>query len=99
MEDKEEIKINIAGKSYTLKVDSAKRELYQLAERRVNAAVVKFERQNLSTQDAVALVAFNYVVTNIKMKQQSEVDDAELMAIKAIDQRVFDYLNDLKVEK
>ncbi len=99
MEDKEEIRIQIAGKSYTLKVDGAKRELYQLAERRVNAAVVKFEKQNLSTQDAVALVAFNYAVTNIKMRQQSEVDDAELAALKVIDERVEAYLNDLKIER
>ncbi len=99
MEEKEEIRINIAGKSYTLKVDSAKRELYQLAERRVNAAVVKFEKQNVSTQDAVALVAFNYAVTNIKMRQQGEVDDAELMAIKTLGVRVEEYLNDLKIEQ
>ncbi len=97
--DKEEIRIQIAGKSYTLKVDSTKRELYQLAERRVNAAVVKFEKQNVTTQDAVALVAFNYAVTNIKMRQQSEVDDAELAALKVIDERVENYLNDLKTDQ
>ncbi|MFR9619783.1 MAG: cell division protein ZapA [Rikenellaceae bacterium] len=97
--DKEEIRIVIASKSYTLKVDSAKRELYHLAERRANAAIVKFEKQNVTTQDAIALVAFNFAVTNIKMRQQSEVDDAELQAIKQIDERVESYLNDIAIER
>ncbi len=93
----EEIKITIAAKSYTLNIDSAKREHYLLAERRVNSTITKFQRMNFegfTSQDAIALTAFEFAVTNIGLKQQSEVEPEELTALKELNQRIESYLND-----
>ncbi len=98
----EEIKITISGKTFTLNVDSTKRELYHLAERTLNSAILKFEKRNfdgLRPQDVVALAAFEFVISNINLRQQSEIDSAECDALNAIDRRIEEYLNDLNVEK
>lgn len=98
----EEIKITIAGKSYKLNVESTKKELYMLAERNVNSSILKFQKQNFEgfkLQDAIALAAFELAVANINMRQQSEVEPEEVAALRAIEERVADYLNDLRHEK
>lgn len=98
----EEIKITIAGKSYKLNIDKTKRELYLLAERNVNSSILKFQKQNFEgfkLQDAIALAAFELAVANINIRQKSEVESEEIAALKAIDERVAEYLNDLRHEK
>ncbi len=98
----EEIKITIAGKSYKLNIDSTKRELYLLAERNVNSSILKFQKQNFEgfkLQDAIALAAFELAVANINIRQKSEIEPEEVAALKAIDERVTEYLNDLRHEK
>ncbi|MFI3247550.1 MAG: cell division protein ZapA [Rikenellaceae bacterium] len=98
----EEIKITIAGKSYKLNIDSAKKELYLLAERNVNSSILKFQKQNFEgfkLQDAIALAAFELAVANINIRQQSEIESEEIAALKAIDEKVANYLNDLRQEK
>ncbi|MFI3270265.1 MAG: cell division protein ZapA [Rikenellaceae bacterium] len=94
----EEIKITIAAKSYTLNIDSAKREHYRLAEKRVNASITKFQQMNFEgfkLQDAIALSAFEFAVANLALKQQSEVDPEELTALKAINNKLEEYLFEL----
>lgn len=98
----EEIKITISGKTFTLNVDSTKRELYHLAERTLNSAIVKFEKKSLDglrPQDIVALAAFEFVISNINLRQQSEIGSTEYDALDAIDRRIEEYLNDLNIEK
>ncbi len=98
----EEIKITIAGKSYKLNIDNSKRELYLLAERNVNSAILKFQKQNFEgfgRQDAIALAAFELAVANINIRQQNEIESEDVAALKAIEARVADYMNDLRLEK
>ncbi len=93
----EEIKITIAAKSYTLNIESSKREHYLLAERRVGAAITKFQKMNFDgfkLQDAIALTAFEFAVANISLKQQSEVEPDEIVALKELNRRLEEYLND-----
>ncbi|MFI3259358.1 MAG: cell division protein ZapA [Rikenellaceae bacterium] len=100
--DREQIKVSIAGKSYPLKVDSSKKELYYLAEQQLRAAIVKIESKNyegVSRQDAVALAAFDSILSNIMLRQQSDVDSDEMATLKAIESKIGDYMNDLKVER
>ncbi len=90
------IKITIAGNDYTLNIDSSKKELYLLAERRVNTAIKKFQQKNFEgfrVQDAIALTAFEFAVSNIGLKQQSELDPEEITALKELNQKLAEYLN------
>lgn len=92
----EEIKITIAAKSYTLNIDSTKREQYRLAEKRVNASVTKFQKMNFDgfrLQDAIALTAFEFAVANINLKQQNELDPEDVTTLKELGNRIEEYLN------
>ncbi len=96
----EEIKITIAAKSYTLNIDSSKREHYRLAEKRVNSSITKFQKMNFDgfkLQDAIALTAFEFAVANINLKQQSEVEPDEVTALKELSYKIEEYL--LKTSK
>ncbi len=98
----EEIKITIAQKSYKLNIDPSKRELYRLAERKVNASITRYERQNFegfSAKDAIALTAFEYAVANITLKQNSELASDDMAQLQELEQRIESYLNDLSIEK
>ncbi|MFI3289224.1 MAG: cell division protein ZapA [Rikenellaceae bacterium] len=98
----EEIKITISGKSYKLNIDSSKRELYLLAERNVNSSILRFQKQNFdgfTLQDVIALAAFELAVANINIRQQNEVVSEDLAVLKALEERVGEYLNDLRHEK
>ncbi len=102
MKREEEITITIAGKGYKLTIDPLKRELYKLAEQRVRAAMVKFERENFAefrTEDAVALTAFEFAIANIKLHQQSELESEEVATLRKIESSISDYLNDINIEK
>ncbi len=98
----EEIKITISGKSYKLNIDSSKRELYLLAERNVNSSILRFQKQNFdgfTLQDVIALAAFELAVANINIRQQNEVVSEDLAVLKALEDRIGEYLNDLRHEK
>ncbi len=92
----EELKITIAAKSYTLNIDKAKREHYLLAERRVNSTITKIQKMNFegyNLHDAIALTAFDFAVSNIELKQQSEVEPEEVKTLKELNQKIEEYLN------
>ncbi len=96
MEDrKSKIPITIAGKDYLFTVEESRIELFKLAERRVNNAILNFEKRNMaeySKQDAVALVALDFAISNIKLRQQGAVESNELAALKEIEERIENYL-------
>ncbi len=95
----EEIAITIDGKSFNMKVDSSKKELYKLAEQKLNSSIAKLERmsyEGLGGKDIISLVAFEYVVANINLLQQNTVESQEVDdTLDAINKRVKAYLNEL----
>lgn len=99
----EEIEIVIAGKSFNMKIDSAKRELYRLAEQKLNASIIRLERmdyEGVGGKDIVSLAAFEFVVANVSLLQQSAAENRESdHVLREINQKMESYMNDLRNEK
>ena len=96
MEDKKStIPLIVAGKEYLVTIDESRKELFKLAERRVNNAILNFEKRSTteySKYDIVALVALDFAISNIKLRQQGAVESDELAALKQIEERIDKYL-------
>ncbi len=106
-EQKQAIKLKIAGKSYSLTLRrradeeyslAEKEELYRLAEREVNAHVTQLEQAKLidySTQDYLALTALQLAVVNLSLVRSREVGSEDLKRLDALRERLDGYLNKL----
>lgn len=82
-----DIKLKIAGKTYSMKIDSSKEEVYRLAEREVNRYVMKFEQLRLdgyAVQDYLAIAALQLAMANIRLAQSRQVGDEDLKRITAL---------------
>ena len=95
-----DIKLKIAGKTYSMKIDSSKEEVYRLAERMVNAYASKFEQAGIegsSRQDFLALSALQLAISNVAMSQSREVGNEDVKALNAVSDEISDYLNKLNI--
>ncbi len=96
------IDITIAGKSFVVPGgDQAKQELYRLAERRVNEKLADYQSQikDVSIEDLMLFVAFDYEIEMIQSRRQNFVGSEERERLLQVGQRLDDYLNDLSREK
>ena len=99
-DSKLDIKLKIAGKTYSMKIDSSKEEVYRLAERMVNAYAAKFEQAGIegsSRQDFLALAALQLAISNVAMSQSREVGNEDVKALKSVCDQVEDYLSKQKI--
>ncbi len=96
---KQSIKLKVAGKPYAFEIESSKEEMYRLAEREVNNFLVKIKKMqypNWTDTDYLALTALNFAIDKLRMRQSGEVESDELKRLKALEQRVDEYLNTLE---
>ncbi len=96
MDEKSTIVVTISGKEYLFTVERSKQEIFKLAERKVNNAVLKLEKRGIadySKSDLLALAALDMALSNIKLRQQTEVESEELERLKELDKRVDEYIN------
>ncbi len=98
---KQAIKLKIAGKSYSLTIDSEKEELYRLAEREVNQSIGEFERQNyagFSKMDYMSMTALKFAIGNVNSRLQGELNSDDMDSIQQLESNIGAYLNDLRRE-
>ena len=91
-----DIKLKIAGKTYSMKIDAAKEEVYRLAEREVNRYVAKFEQRRLdgyAVQDYLAIVALQLAMSNIRLAHSRQVGDEDLKRITALTEELAAHLS------
>ena len=77
------ITLKIAGKSYSLTIESEKEEVYRLAEREVNKYLTLIKQNNFrnwTDQDYVSMAALKFAIANVDLKRSQEVNDGELDA-------------------
>lgn len=75
------ITLKIAGKSYSLNIESEKEEVYRLAEREVNnylAAIKQNNFKNWTDQDYLSMAALKFAIANVDMRQSRELGDEDL---------------------
>ena len=95
-DDKLDIKLKIAGKSYSMRIDPQKEEIYRLAEREVNRYVTKYEQAHLDgygAQDYLAIVALQLAISNIRLAQSREIGDENLKQLAELAREVEQHLN------
>ena len=93
---KQKINLKVAGKAYSLTIDSEKEEIYRLAEREVNANAGKLQKtfgESFSTQDCLAITALQLSINNIAITRQNQLDSDDLQALDALSQRLDKHLN------
>ncbi|MDE5621551.1 MAG: cell division protein ZapA [Alistipes sp.] len=92
------ITLKIAGKSYSLNIESEKEEVYRLAEREVNKYLKLIKQNNFKNwtdQDYLSMAALKFAIANVDLKRSHEVDEGELRQIEAMDAEIDAYLNTL----
>lgn len=90
------IKLKIAGKSYSFKIESEKEELYRLAEREVNNYVASIKQNNFqgwTDQDYLVMAALKFAITTTDMRQSREVSDDERKRLERLSNEIDIYLN------
>lgn len=93
---KQKINLKVAGKAYSLTIDSEKEEVYRLAEREVNANVGKLQKtfgESFSVQDCLAITALQLGINNIALTRENNLADDDLAALDALSQKLDKYLN------
>lgn len=96
---KQSITLKIAGKSYSLNIESEKEEVYRLAEREVNNYLTQIKQQNIKNwndQDYLSMAALKFAIANVGMRQSREVDNEDLRQLEKIGTEIDAYLNDPK---
>ena len=89
------ITLKIAGKSYSLNIESEKEEVYRLAEREVNnylAAIKQNNFKNWTDQDYLSMAA----IANVDMRQSRELGDEDLKHLGRLGEELDAYLNTLQ---
>ncbi len=93
------ITLKIAGKSYSLNIESEKEEVYRLAEREVNnylAAIKQNNFKNWTDQDYLSMAALKFAIANVDMRQSRELGDEDLKHLGRLGEELDAYLNTLQ---
>ena len=90
------IRLNIAGKSYTLNIEREREEIFRRAEKEVNHLMAAVESQYMAEkEDYLAAIALQFAVKAIELESSRKVDD-EMEALEEIDNRLGESLERLK---
>ena len=95
-DEKLDIKLKIVDKTYSMRIDPAKEEVYRLAQREVNRYVTKFQQKRIDgygVQDYLAVVALQLAISNIRLAQTREVGDEDLKRIASLAADLEEYLS------
>ena len=89
------ITLKIAGKSYSLNIESEKEEVYRLAERDL-AAIKQNNFKNWTDQDYLSMAALKFAIANVDMRQSRELGDEDLKHLGRLGEELDAYLNTLQ---
>jgi len=93
------ITLKLAGKSYSLNIDSEKEEMYRLAEREGNSYLAALKQNNFKNwtdQDYLSMAALKFAIANVDMRQSRELSDEDLKRLGHLGEEIDAYLNALK---
>ena len=90
------ITLKIAGKSYSLNIESEKEEVYRLAEREVNNYLAANNFKNWTDQDYLSMAALKFAIANVDMRQSRELGDEDLKHLGRLGEELDAYLNTLQ---
>ena len=86
-----DIKLDIAGKTYEMKIDPRNEEVYRLAAREINSRLTRAQRSHVdgfAMQDYLAVVAVDLMISNIRLERKNDVEESDLAALKELSQKL-----------
>ena len=89
------IKLDIAGKPYEMTIDARNEEVYRLAARKINKRLATAQQSRVDgfgTQDYLAMVAVDLMISNIHLERKSDVDEGDLKALSELSGRLSKHL-------
>ena len=92
------INLKVAGKAYSLTIDSDMEEVYRLAEREVNTNLATLQKtfgEKFDIKDCLAITALQLSINNIAITRQNELESDDMKALDALSQRLDKHLNRL----
>lgn len=90
------IRLNLAGKGYTLNIERDREEIFRRAEKDVNRLMATVESQYAAEkEDYLATVALQFAVKAIELETSRTLGD-EVEELKELDRELGSYLDKLK---
>lgn len=98
MSEKFNIRLNIAGRPFSLAIERHKEEYYRRAEREVNTLVTMYKsRFKASDEDYLAMTATHFAVMAVELQMSRSLGE-DIDELVEIDKELDGYLNGLKKE-
>jgi len=94
MTDKLSINININGRIYPLKIDRKDEERIRKAAKMINDIVLEYKKKyvNQDAQDFLAMTAFQFVLKNLELNEQSD-ESPIVEEIRLLDEQLSEFLS------
>ncbi len=89
------IKLDVAGKPYELTIDARNEEVYRLAAREINSSLARAQQSRVDgfdTQDYLAIVAVDLMISNIRLERKNGIEDGDLKALSDLSERLSKHL-------
>lgn len=89
------IKLDIAGKTYPMTIDAQNEEIYRLAARDINKLLATAQQSRVDgfgTQDYLAIVAVDLMISNIRLERKNDVEEGDLKALSELAERLSKHL-------
>lgn len=94
--EKLSIRLNIAGKAYSLVIAPEKEEAYRQAAAEINDYFGRIRQRQFKKyedKDYMALTALKFAIDKVDMSRSREVLDEDMLALEKIDAALSDYLD------
>lgn len=94
MADKLSINININGRVYPLRIDRNEEERIRKAAKMINDIVLEYKKKyvNQDAQDFLAMTAFQFVLKNLELEEQSD-ESPMVEQVRRMDEQLSEFLS------
>ena len=89
------IKLDIAGKPYEMRINPQNEEVYRLAARKINDLMAIAQRSRVDgfgIQDYLSMIAVDLMISNIRLERKNDVEEGDLKALSELAERLAKHL-------
>ena len=89
------IKLDIAGKPYEMRINPQNEEVYRLAARKINDLMAIAQRSRVDgfgIQDYLSMIAVDLMISNIRLEHKNDVEEGDLKALSELAEKLSKHL-------
>ena len=89
------IKLDIAGKPYEMRINPQNEEVYRLAARKINDLMAIAQRSRVDgfgVQDYLSMIAVDLMISNIRLERKNDVEEGDLKALSELAEKLSKHL-------